>query len=103
MIERDPEYIKSFLDRVGRSWALGPDQRFGQFVSNVVGHHRDPDGSEAAVVDITDDDFSRALDKFEEGTRRRREEFERTLTARLLKVGEAVAIGYLLTRLGLQR
>jgi len=75
-MERDAHFIESFLARVARVWTLGPDQRFGQFISNVSGHHRDPDGSEVAVADITDDDFSRTLDKSEADTLRRQKEFE---------------------------
>jgi hypothetical protein len=75
---RDKNYIDGFLTPVARLWALDPDSRFGQFVSNVARQHCAADSSNVAVEGVDDDDFLLALNEFEEDTRRGREEFQRT-------------------------
>jgi hypothetical protein len=79
-VDRDAGYVDKFLDRVADSWIDQPDQRFGQFIRNVVrcshdrsGRRRGPD----EVDRITDEAFLLVLDESDEQMRRWREEAER--------------------------
>ncbi len=38
---RDPDRIPFILAELGKTWACYPDQRLGQLIANLVGHHRD--------------------------------------------------------------
>src|SRR3954452_16951640 len=84
-MRRTPAYIDQLLNRIGRTWASEPDQRFGQFVANIVRRRDDHDRFETAVSRITDDEFLRRLDTYDEEARRRREEFERTYEAQAVR------------------
>jgi hypothetical protein len=63
---RDAGHIASLLGRLGESWSRDPDQRFGQFVENMVRFKLPMD----ALRLMEDEDFLALLDEWDEEHRK---------------------------------
>lgn len=78
--QRDGSYVETFLGRLEASWRAEPDQRFGQFVGNVVRFSHASTGrlrELANVEEINDQEFLLALDEWDEYLPKAREAAER--------------------------
>lgn len=55
---RDPKRIPDLLSSLQLAWEMSPDQRLGQFITNIG---RDANGSTRDIWSIEDDEWSRLL------------------------------------------